>query len=114
MTSYVISCIFQEQTKIFCERSEHNCYLSTVEKQHRKNKKSLKTTKSCYEDFSINTIMNNALQTVEIIKKNQCIIYGMIEFHHRTKLALLCLDTGSEINVISQQRLLEIFPEQEL
>ena len=38
----------------------------------------------------------------------------MIEFHHNMKLALLTLDTGAEINVISQQRLLEIFPEQDI
>ena len=115
MTSYVISCVFQEQTKLFCDDvCEDTCYLSTVQNQQRKNKKSMNTKKSCYEIFLVNTVTDNALQEVDIIKKNQCMIYGMVEFHHKTKLALLCLDTGAEINVISEQRLLEIFPEQEM
>ena len=98
MTSYIISCIFQEQTKIFCDNvCEQDCYWSSVEKQHWKSEKSLKTSKSCYENFSVNTIINDALQTVEIIKRNQCIIYGMIEFHHNTKLALLTLDFSAKI-----------------
>ena len=82
-----------------------NCYISKVQ-----SKEALKLMgKTCYDTFQLNIVRCNILEEIKIVNREQCLIPCQLRYGNIENIELICIDTGSQTNVISICKLHKVF-----
>ena len=109
MEIFTINCITQDQVEVYCQNDcTGKCYLAEA---HSNNNSALEIVPHgpCYKVFSINHSFATDWKEIKILRQEQCMIAGIVMFRAVQRLTMMCIDTGAQVNVVSETKLCEIF-----
>ena len=114
MEIFIINCITQDQVEVYCQNDcTGKCYLAEA---HSSNNSALEIVPRgpCYKVFSINHSFATDWKEIKLLRREQCMIAGIGMFRAVQRLTMMCLDTGAQVNVVSETKLCEIFQQKSI
>ena len=115
MEIFTINCITQDQVEVYCQNDcTGKCYLAEA---HSNNNSALEIVQQrpCYKIFSINHSFATDWKEIKILRREQCMIAGIIVMFLDVQwLTMMCIDTGAQVNVVSETKLCEIFQQKSI